>query len=150
MMSSSRDPDGACARASEAGNAQARTRLMILRSMRHPPEECGDVRHRSGRGCELYFPEVYERYGRHDRSKRIHRRSTVKSGHNALRSIAVVGRCLSANTRYSITLSARSRIDSGNLIPSAFAALMFITNSNLVGCSMGRSAGLAPLRILST
>src|ERR1700687_5655 len=35
MMSSSRDPDGACARASEAGNAQARTRLMILQSMRH-------------------------------------------------------------------------------------------------------------------
>ena len=25
-------------------------------------------------GSELYFPEVYERYGRHDRSKRIHRR----------------------------------------------------------------------------
>lgn len=34
----------------------------------------------------------------------------------ASRSIAVVGRCLSADTRYSITLSARSRIDSGNLI----------------------------------
>jgi hypothetical protein len=39
-----------------------------------------------------------------------------------------------AMTDHSTTLSARSRIDSGNLIPSAFAALMFITNSNLVGC----------------
>jgi hypothetical protein len=56
----------------------------------------------------------------------------------------------SAKETYSITLSARSRIDSGTLMPSAFAAFMFIANSNVVGCSMGRSAGFAPLRILST
>ena len=59
--------------------------------------------------------------------------------------------CTAPNSeRHSITLSALSRIESGNLVPSAFAALMLITNSNLVGCSMGRSAGFAPLRILST
>src|SRR5262245_13428067 len=34
--------------------------------------------------------------------------------------------------------------------PSASAALRLITSSNVVGCSIGRSAGLAPLRILST
>ena len=34
--------------------------------------------------------------------------------------------------------------------PSAFAAFRLITNSNVVGCSTGISAGLAPLRILST
>jgi len=34
--------------------------------------------------------------------------------------------------------------------PSALAVLWLMTRSNFVGCSMGRSAGLAPLRILST
>jgi len=74
----------------------------------------------------------------------------ANAGRSALRCIADLDRCLLAKTRHSTTLSARRRIESGNLIPSAFAALMFITNSNLVGCSIGRSAGFAPLRILST
>ena len=34
--------------------------------------------------------------------------------------------------------------------PSAFAAFRLTTSSNFVGCSTGRSAGLAPFRILST
>ena len=34
--------------------------------------------------------------------------------------------------------------------PSAWALLRLITRSNTVGCSIGRSAGLAPFRILST
>jgi hypothetical protein len=52
--------------------------------------------------------------------------------------------------RYSITWSARSRMDCGTVRPSAFAVFMLTTSSNFVGCSTGRSAGLAPLRILST
>jgi hypothetical protein len=32
--------------------------------------------------------------------------------------------------------------------PSAWAVFRLITSSNVVGCSMGRSAGLAPLGIL--
>ena len=51
---------------------------------------------------------------------------------------------------HSITWSARCRIDRGIVRPSAFAVLMLITNSNFVGCSTGRSAGLAPFKILST
>ena len=51
---------------------------------------------------------------------------------------------------YSITLSARCRSDGGIVRPSAFAVLRLMTRSNFVGCSTGRSAGLAPLRILST
>src|SRR5262249_41496251 len=51
---------------------------------------------------------------------------------------------------YSITRSARSRIDCGIVKPSALAVLRLITSSNLVDCSIGRSAGFAPLRILST
>jgi hypothetical protein len=33
--------------------------------------------------------------------------------------------------------------------PSALAVFVLMTSSNLVGCSMGRSAGFAPLKILS-
>src|SRR5215468_10069476 len=51
---------------------------------------------------------------------------------------------------HSSTWSARSRTDGGIVRPSAFAVLRLITSSNFVGCSTGRSAGLAPLRILST
>ena len=40
-------------------------------------------------------------------------------------------------TAYSITSSARARIDGGMLRPSAFAVLRLMTNSNVVGCSTG-------------
>jgi hypothetical protein len=49
-----------------------------------------------------------------------------------------------------ITSSARASTAGGIVTPRAFAVLRLITNSNLVGCSMGRSPGLAPLRIRST
>jgi hypothetical protein len=38
----------------------------------------------------------------------------------------------------------------GDLQPAALAVLRLTTSSNLVGCSTGRSAGSAPLRIRST
>ena len=50
---------------------------------------------------------------------------------------------------YSITLSARSMITSGILMPSALAVLRLMIVSNLIGCSMGKSPGFAPLNILS-
>src|SRR6058998_2765920 len=52
--------------------------------------------------------------------------------------------------RYSMSWSARPSTDGGIVSPSAFAVLRLITNSNLVGCSTGRSPDLAPVRILST
>src|SRR5262245_24408615 len=51
---------------------------------------------------------------------------------------------------YWMTSSARASSDGGMVRPSALAVLRLMTSSNLVGCSTGRSAGLAPLRILST
>ena len=51
---------------------------------------------------------------------------------------------------YLITLSARYSTDSGIVTPICFAVLRLITSSNFVGVSTGRSAGLAPFRILST
>src|SRR5262249_38298722 len=51
---------------------------------------------------------------------------------------------------HSITLSARSTRPAGTSCPIALAVLRLITSSNVVGCSTGRSAGFAPLRILAT
>src|SRR5258708_1268051 len=50
---------------------------------------------------------------------------------------------------YAITLFARSRMTSGILVPSSLAVFMLMASSNWTGCSIGRSAGFAPLRILS-
>jgi hypothetical protein len=49
---------------------------------------------------------------------------------------------------YSITSSVVASGD-GTVRPSVLAVLRLITSSNLVGCSTGRSAGFAPLKILS-
>src|SRR5690349_2866135 len=54
------------------------------------------------------------------------------------------------NSPHRITSSARTRIDSGIVMPRALAVFRLTINSNFVGCSIGRSAGLAPFRILST
>src|SRR5262245_58545505 len=51
---------------------------------------------------------------------------------------------------YSMTWSARPSTDCGIVRPRALAVFRLITNSNFVACSTGRSAGFAPLRILST
>src|SRR5438105_1929328 len=51
---------------------------------------------------------------------------------------------------HSMTSVARERIEGGTVRPSASAVLRLTTSSNFVGCWMGSSSGLAPLRILST
>ncbi len=45
-----------------------------------------------------------------------------------------------------ITLSPRANISAGIVRPICFAVLRLIASSNLVGCSTGRSAGLAQTR----
>ena len=49
-----------------------------------------------------------------------------------------------------MTLSARTSTFGGIVRPICLAAFRLMMNSNFIGCSTGRSAGLAPLRILST
>src|SRR5215472_14347447 len=49
-----------------------------------------------------------------------------------------------------ITLSARNSMDCGIVRPICLAVFRLILSSNFVGCSTGRSAGLAPFKILST
>src|SRR5262245_26078379 len=51
---------------------------------------------------------------------------------------------------HSITSSARTKNVSEIARPSVLAVLRFTISSNFVGCSIGRSAGLAPLRMRST
>ena len=49
-----------------------------------------------------------------------------------------------------MTSSAWKRRDGGIVKPSAWAVLRLMTSRNVVGRSMGKSAGVAPLRIFST
>src|SRR5216684_585148 len=51
---------------------------------------------------------------------------------------------------YSMTSSARAKMDWGIVKPSALAVFRLMTNSNVVGCWTGKSAGLAPFRISPT
>ena len=51
---------------------------------------------------------------------------------------------------HSITSSARVRSAAGTVMPSALAVFILMTSWKRVGCSTGKSAGWAPLRILST
>jgi len=51
---------------------------------------------------------------------------------------------------YSITSSARTSSVEGTSMSSALAVIKLMTNSNLVGCSTGRSEGFDPRKILST
>ena len=55
-----------------------------------------------------------------------------------------------ATPLHSITSSAIASTPGGMVRPSALAVLRLMTNWNLVGCSIGRSAGFAPLRTLTT
>ena len=66
-----------------------------------------------------------------------------KIGHNRTRAPQ-------QNACYSITSSAMEKTPEGMARPSAFAVLRLMSSSNLVGCCTGNSAGLVPLRILST
>jgi hypothetical protein len=50
---------------------------------------------------------------------------------------------------YSITLSARIKIDCGNTMPSAFAVLRLMVNRNLTGSWTGISLGFAPRKMRS-
>ena len=62
----------------------------------------------------------------------------TRTGHRRSKSFAL-------RDVYSITSSARSRIDWGTVRPSALAVLTFTAISNLVGACTGRSAGFSPL-----
>jgi hypothetical protein len=55
--------------------------------------------------------------------------------------------CSKQHYHYSITSSARASSVAGVARPIALALLRLMTNSNLVGCKIGSSAGFSPLRM---
>ena len=63
---------------------------------------------------------------------------------------AVLHNIITLRKVYSTTSSAATSSVCGIVRPSSFAVLRLMTNSNFVGCSTGRSLGLAPRKILST
>jgi tRNA(fMet)-specific endonuclease VapC len=64
--------------------------------------------------------------------------------------IAATALQLGSTLAYWMISVACCRTDGGMVRPIACAVLRLITKSKVVGCSTGRSAGLVPLRILST
>jgi hypothetical protein len=58
--------------------------------------------------------------------------------------------CHKTSTSYLITLSARASTFGGIVRPICLGVFRLMMNSNFFGCSTGRSAGLAPFKILST
>src|SRR5258705_3046276 len=77
-------------------------------------------------------------------------RSTLVTGHSQNRRTYLKGAKGGSRENYSITSSAISNTRSGMVRPSALAVRRLIMNSNVVGCSTGRSAGFAPLKMRST
>jgi len=73
-----------------------------------------------------------------------------ESGHSPTRSGCLLWARSGHQRRYSITLSARARKDSGIVTPSILAVPRLTYRSNFVGCSTGSSPGFVPFNILST
>ena len=79
-----------------------------------------------------------------------HFRSAPKNRHRQAVPACPFCAKLGSRLSHSITSSAVANISGGMVQPMAFAVLRLMISSNLVTCSTGRSAGLAPFRILST
>src|SRR5262245_47235987 len=79
------------------------------------------------------YPEPSHPFGLRPRRERPHRRRAADQRDELAPS-------------HSISSSASNWIELGTSMPSALAVCMLITNSNLVDCKTGRSAGFAPLR----
>ena len=76
-------------------------------------------------------------------------RTEVVSETRQVRKVPLATISAAQTAAYSITSLAKASNVGGIVSPSAFAVFMLITSSNLVACSTGKSAGLAPFSILS-
>src|SRR6516162_6780780 len=96
-------------------------------------ERSGNARGGIGR------PNVDEADDRHCR--------LLRARHQRPRGRAAEKREELAALHHSITSSARASSVGGTSMPSAFAVLMLMMSSNLVGCITGKSAGFAPFKM---
>src|SRR5262249_8889496 len=79
------------------------------------------------------------------------KKSCQQPERDSLLHVFVLASCLTPFVSFHlISLFARASTSGGIVRPICFAVFRLITSSNFVGCSTGRSAGLAPFRILST
>src|SRR6516225_9624623 len=115
---------------------QAHVLAVDVTDLAYPIAECGPI------ACS-----VFGRRSIHDRNHR-HRRLLRPRRERPCRRAAEQRDELAASD-HSMTSSASESRLSEILMPSALAVLRLITVSNLVGCSTGRSAGFAPLRIFA-
>ena len=122
-------------------------RMPMRRSLRGMT--CMRFHHRRVRGSLRYSAERHRRrriplegYGEHHQPQQEH----ANTGHPVI----LGGRAARISSGHWITLSARFNTERGIVKPSRFAVLRLISSSNFVGCSIGRSAGLAPFSIRST
>jgi AsmA protein len=168
-------PDGRVTKVSENSHGAGLRRRHRTRQVheRHHHErdredDIGEDRHHSHASLvAVLAQEARERFGeRHDNDRRTNRAHDRKqksrdamgdprrrgSGENehAYRQREPEPHGVSEGSAHRTRWSARCNSDGGIVSPRAFAVFRLITSSNLVGASIGRSAGLAPLRILST
>src|SRR5262249_44751101 len=110
-------------------NIPAEDKALLLQSVQKPgPQRCVGLRRAVAQISDDRQARLRRGPQRRKRGRSAHQREELAAVH------------------YSITSSARARIDGGTVRPSALAVFKLITSSNRVGCSTGRSAGLAPLR----
>src|SRR5262249_52032840 len=111
------------------GEKEAKTigRALLLRVRRARPRHC--------RACE-HSDELASSYPVHSRG----------SGNPGAR-VCDSGSDFGSAALHSITSSAIASTPGGMARPSSLAVLRLMTNSSLVGCMIGRSAGFSPLRI---
>src|SRR5262245_44441787 len=112
-------------------------------------QACDDVGRAAGGDANNHAHRA-RRIGLRPRETRHGRESSSARGQMQKISTGKFHLNLPLASHHSITSSARTRNVSGMASPIALAALRLITKSNFMGCSMGSSAGLAPLNILST
>jgi hypothetical protein len=133
---------GAASSRSEARAAATRRRLQaVVRLGVSREPRMGDAQH-----WPVCMPLAPPRYSRSGWVSPLPQRGTA--GWAACRTLSPPRR--TPARPYLITASAWKRRLGGMVRPSASAVFRLMISSNFVGCSTGKSAGLAPLRILST
>jgi len=144
LVGSGRGPVGSCA-SSHAARA-VRTSAAQLQFKRMPAMRERSYRSRGSIKVVTRTPSDCVAASARRRRRRARLR---RSGRREIELAPVIGERARRARAHSITRSARSKSDGGIVRPSAFAVFRLITSSNFVGRSTGRSAGFAPLRILS-
>src|SRR6516162_340839 len=106
--------------------------------------QCLDKCYEAGLPCEIVCSQS------HENTDPPHPVALLRPRRERPRRRAADQRDELAPFHHSITSSASASSLSGIWRPNAFAVLRLMTNSNLVGCTTGKSPGLAPLRIRPT